>query len=180
LYHATLWPRAAAQGWDPRDAEARRNVTSACMEEIGAPMTDSTTDLDEHQITALFRFLEHLADPQSLPKLSAWMSAKEDYRTFNRVRQGQHWRAQAGYKSRGKLEKRRFGNRPTAGLFDEANMTKEEADQYLLTMRKRALRKGRDGSPSRPGKRGGGIRPCQIQVALSTTAFAQPPFIRIL
>jgi hypothetical protein len=60
-YHSQLWPAAcAAQGWNPRDQEKRREVT------LQATGTASSTGLSELQITRLFDFLKHLAHPNSL------------------------------------------------------------------------------------------------------------------
>jgi len=57
-YFATLWPAACkAQGWNPKDAERRRDVTHAATGKA------STSGLTEDQITLLFIKLKWLADP---------------------------------------------------------------------------------------------------------------------
>lgn len=57
-YFGTLWPAAcAAQGWDTKDEDRRRDVT---MEATGKA---STSRLSEAQITLLFNHLKQLANP---------------------------------------------------------------------------------------------------------------------
>lgn len=151
IYFTQLWPNACdAQDWDPRDTRRRHLVTAECMRLVGAPASDSVTTLGEAEVTALFTYLRHLGDPQNLRLLSAWMSCQKDYRTFNTARQGNYWRAKAGYKSRGRCDRDRFANKPTAGLFDESTMTAKETEDYLVTMRKRSWRKhGREDASRR-------------------------------
>lgn len=150
IYFTQLWPAAAkALGCSRSDNEARQAVTREAMRLVGAPATDSTKGLSPAAVTALFTYLKHLARPDHLQSLSAWMSCQEDYHKFNRVRQGNWWRDKAGYKRGGKIERHRFGNRPSDGLFDEERMSANEADQYLLTMRTRA--KAKATAQQRPG-----------------------------
>jgi hypothetical protein len=57
-YFGSLWPSAcAAQGWDSKDEDRRRDVT---MEATGK---DSTSRLTQAQITLLFNHLKQLANP---------------------------------------------------------------------------------------------------------------------
>ncbi len=144
LYFTQLWPAACrAQGWERNDDARRKAVTRRCMELIGGPATDSTTGLNQAQITALFAYLRHLARPDDLRLLSSWILIQEGgAMKFNQTRQGDYWRRKAGYQQRGKLERRRFENKPTAGIFDEPALSGREAEQYLMTMRARAKARG--------------------------------------
>jgi hypothetical protein len=139
-YFTEYWPNAcAAKGWHAKDDSKRRGVTAECMRAIGAPGATSTSDLGEAEITALFLYLRLIALPDNLQLLHDWDLCKEDYQRFNTMRQGDWWQGKTGYKRRGKLEKRRFQNRPTQNLFDrEEHMSKEDAEHYLMTMRARA------------------------------------------
>lgn len=66
LYFGRLWPEAcAAQGWKRSDQMQRKRVTFAATGE------ESTTDLDEDQITLLFIKLRWLADPANFDKALA-------------------------------------------------------------------------------------------------------------
>jgi|GEM_PF-2185120 len=65
-YFGRLWPEAcAAQKWNPRDEERRRDVTFA------ATGKESTSKLTEDQITLLFNKLKWLADPNNFEKAYA-------------------------------------------------------------------------------------------------------------
>jgi len=142
IYFTQLWPAAASKlGCKRSDNEARHAATREAMRAVKGPATDSIRDLGAAEVTALFAYLRHLANPDNLRTLSAWMSCQEDYKAFNQTRQADWWRAKAGYKPRGRLERDRFGNRPHDGLFDEARMSPEESRQYLMTMRARAKAK---------------------------------------
>lgn len=144
-YFSRYWPAAcAAQGWDRRDEARRRAVTAQCMALCGGPATESTTALDEAHITALFAYLAHLARPDDLRYFSNWLEVQErGASVVNAARQGDYWRRKAGYRPRGRLEKQRFGQRPTSGLWDAPEMDGAEAAQYLMTMRARAKAKAR-------------------------------------
>lgn len=144
VYFTQVWP-AAAQGLGcaRSDEGARRAVTREAMRLVGGPQTDSIKELGPDEVTALFCYCRWLARKDDLRLLSAWMSCQEDYRTYNRVLQGHHYRDRAGYGKRGKLERGRFGNRATGGMFEEARMSPAEAEQYLMTMRARAQGKER-------------------------------------
>lgn len=142
IYFTKLWPAAARQLECARsDDDARRAVTREAMRMVGGPPTASTKDLGPAEVTALFTYLRHLARPDDLRSLSAWMACQEDYRTFNEVRQADWWREKAGYRPHGRLDRQRFNDRAHDGLFEESRMTREEADQYLMTMRARAKAK---------------------------------------
>jgi hypothetical protein len=61
LYLLTLWPAACeAQGWEVRDITRRQAVT------LYATGQESSKGLDNRQITRLFDYLAHLAQPDSL------------------------------------------------------------------------------------------------------------------
>jgi hypothetical protein len=129
-YHADLWPAAcAAQGWDPRDNERRREVT---QEATGVP---STRDLDQHQITALFALCGHLAGFASAT--DTWHRIQRTgARAVNLQRQGEHHRAAAGYRAGGRLDMDRFRKLGDGEI--EPEMSEAEATRYAMTMRARA------------------------------------------
>lgn len=59
-YFGSLWPAACAvQRWNAKDEHQRKRVTFAATGE------ESTSDLNQDQITLLFAKLEWLADPQN-------------------------------------------------------------------------------------------------------------------
>ena len=63
LYLLDLWPAAChAQGWDPKDERMRRDVTLTITGER------SSSRLSEPEITRLFDYLKHAADPLDLDK----------------------------------------------------------------------------------------------------------------
>lgn len=65
-YFGTLWPAACqAQGWSIKDEHRRKCVT------VGATGEESTSDLNEDQITLLFNKLKFLADPKNFDKALA-------------------------------------------------------------------------------------------------------------
>lgn len=153
-YFVDVWPPAAkALGVARNDDAARRAVTREAMRLVGGPATDSVTKLGSDEITALFAYCRWLARKDDLRLLSAWTSCQEDYRTFNRVLQGSHYRDRAGYAKRGRMDRNRFAGRPHDGLYEESRMSAEEAEQYLMTMRARARGKERKTrSPGRPAR----------------------------
>lgn len=143
-----LWRDACTHlGLDPKDADARRAHTAETMRLIGGPATDSTTGLDNAAVTGLLTRLRHQANPQSLQHSTAWLDCQDDYRKFNDLRQAGHWRAKAGYKKGGKLDRDRFSRKPTRGLFDAPEMSADEARQYLMTQRARAKARARRADP---------------------------------
>jgi hypothetical protein len=152
VYFTQVWPGAAkGLGCDPRGDDARRAVTREAMRLVGGPDTDSITGLGADEITALFAYCRWLARKDDLRLLSAWTSCQEDYRTYNRSLQGDHYRRRAGYAKGGRMDRDRFAGHPHDGLYDESRMSPEEAEQYLMTMRARARGKGRKArKPRRP------------------------------
>lgn len=66
LYFGKLWPQACkAQGWKRSDERRRKLVTFAATGE------ESSSGLDQDQITLLFKKLKALADPQDFDKALA-------------------------------------------------------------------------------------------------------------
>ena len=66
LYFGKLWPQACkAQGWKRSDEHRRKLVTFAATGE------ESSSQLDQDQITLLFNKLKALADPQDFDKALA-------------------------------------------------------------------------------------------------------------
>lgn len=129
-YHAHLWPAACeAQGWDPSDTDRRREVTRY------ATGLDTSTSLDQNQITALFAYLGHLAGDKTAS--DTWRRIeRQGARAVNLQRQGSHHRQRAGYRAGGRLDLQRFrrlGDDEIAPDMDE-----REAEQYCHTMRARA------------------------------------------
>lgn len=137
-YHTQLWPEAAAeQGWARADEAQRRAATRECMRLVHGPDTDSTTKLLEAEITALFLYLRHLANPGNESIRADWNRCCADYVKWNTLRQGNYWQRKTGYQRGGKFEQQRFGGVPATA------MTRKEADQYLMTMRARVTRKAK-------------------------------------
>lgn len=95
-YFGTLWPAAcAAQGWNPKDEDRRRDVT---MEATGK---DSTSRLTEAQITLLFNHLKQLANPEDFDL--AYLTANpeialEEHKRGQVIWRIEHTTAQAGLK----------------------------------------------------------------------------------
>lgn len=144
VYFTQVWPAACkAQGWDPRDDERRRTVTATAMQLCGCAGITSAAKLNSAQVTALFCYLKHLANPLNLRYLSAWDDCQRDYIAYNRSLQAGYWRERAGYRQGGRIDRQRFAGRPDGGIYNSSKMTKEEADQYLMTMRARAKAKER-------------------------------------
>ena len=144
-YHVELWPAAArANGWLPRDEVRRRYTTRECMRLISGPDTESTTDLRQDEITALFCFLEHLGAPDSLDKSARWDTCLQDYHTYSRAKQADwHERQLYGYK-RNKLDRDRFAGATSAsgGALDD--LDPEQVRQRHLTMASRHQKKLRE------------------------------------
>jgi len=139
-YHAELWPAAcAAQKWNPKDEAYRRAITRFVMEEVRAPITDSTTKLGRHEVTALFTYLRHIANPDNISLRQRWEDCKADYIAFGTSTQADYWQRRAfGGAIPRKLIGNRFAGRPTAQEPDPvvaAPIDRETADQRRMTMR---------------------------------------------
>lgn len=167
-----LWREAcAAQGWDPRDQERRRETTLYCMREIGAGEIDSTTGLNHHKTTALFTFLRFLAGGGARETTLLWEKCKEDYISFNRLRHAEHFRRAAGYKKGSKLNRERFGLNFPDEEIAEHTLTAKEVDQYLITHANRARvkdpenyappRRQRRNTAPAPQPSGLSLQPCE-------------------
>lgn len=143
-YFGHYWPAACqAKRWRVKDEVRRRHTTGECMRLIGAPITESTTELGEAEITALFCYLDHLANPSSLEKSQRWVDCQQDYKAFNEARQAD-WFERKTYGRNGskRLRRDRFKGQETAQgepqeVFDPAAIRKR-----LVTMGRRARAKG--------------------------------------
>ena len=137
-YFSKLWPAAAlANEWDIKDEARRRRVTIDCMTAVRAPITDSVSKLGEDEITALFTYLFHLADPSSLDKSARWVSCQEDYKTFARAKQADWHERQLYGKGKNKLDRNRFKGETTASGGPLDTLDAEEVRKRHLTMASR-------------------------------------------
>lgn len=141
-YFGTLWPAAClANEWDVKDDARRRAVTLRCMELVRAPLTDSTSALTRDQVTALFTYLEHLADPASFENSAEWVRCQEDYKTYNRARQTDwHERKLYGTK-KNRLDRNRFRGATSASGGPLETLDKDEVRKRHLTMASRHQKK---------------------------------------
>ena len=141
-----LWGAAClGQGWSAKD-NARRNATTAkCMEEIRGPQTDSTTELGQDEVTALFCYLEFLAHPDSLDHSARWVDCKTDYKAYNRARQAD-WHEVKTYGVAGskKLARDRFNGERSASGEPLDKFNPEAIRKRHLTMATRHQKKERD------------------------------------
>ncbi|MBI5689292.1 MAG: hypothetical protein HZC55_04285 [Verrucomicrobia bacterium] len=144
VYFGQLWPEAClANEWLVKDEERRRAVTAECMRLVRGPDTDSTSALGPDEVTALFTYLRHLADPSSLDKSARWVTCQEDYRTFNRARQADyHERALYGGK-KNRLDRDRFGGATSAAGGPLESLDADEVRKRHLTMASRHQKKQR-------------------------------------
>lgn len=140
-----LWTKVrAVQGWDrlsrSEQEEQRRAVTLQVMQAIGAGDSDSTTRLTQAEITALFTFLHHLAEPDNLTLAKLWTDCMADYKAFNMSKQADwHERRAYGRQGSARLHQQRFQGRDHAVQDDFSRpLNRREAEQRLMTMRARA------------------------------------------
>jgi hypothetical protein len=141
-----LWAAACrCQRWPAKDEAFRRSITRQVMEAIGAPITDSTSELGNDEITALFIFLETKADDSDLMKAARWVDCQKDYRMVNRGRQADHHeRALYGpSKKPNKLDRNRFAGQRTALGHPLSDFDPEEVRKRHLTMASRHQAKQR-------------------------------------
>ena len=133
-YFIELWPAAAlANEWDVKDDARRRRVTLDCMKAVKGPETDSVSKMGEDEITALFTYLRHLADPASLDKSARWVTCQEDYKTFARAKQAD-WHERALYgKGKNKLNQNRFKGETSASGGPLDTLDAEEVRKRHLT-----------------------------------------------
>lgn len=144
-YHAVLWPAACrAKGWHPKDAEIRREIVLVCMQEVRGPVvTTSDPAFGPDETTALFCFLEHLADAASLDKSARWDTCKQDYRTYNRARQAD-WHERKLYgPGKNKLDRHRFGGAASAAGGALDTLDAEAVRKRHLTFASRHQKKQR-------------------------------------
>lgn len=139
-----------AQGWPAKDNARRSATTARCMSEIGGPATDSTTDLGEDEITALFCYLAHLADPASLDKSARWDTCKQDYKTFSRARHADWHETQVYGAGRNKLDRNRFKGETSASGGPLQDLDPEEVRKRHLTMASRHQAKDRKRGHPKP------------------------------
>jgi hypothetical protein len=113
------------------------------MAAVRGPDTDSTTALGDDEVTALFTYLLHLADPASLDKSARWVTCQEDYRTFNRARQAD-WHERAVYGNRpNRLDRQRFAGATSAAGGPLETLSADEVRKRHLTMATRHRQKRR-------------------------------------
>lgn len=137
-YFADLWPAAAlANEWDVKDDARRRRATLDCMRAVKGPETDSASKLGEDEITALFTYLRHLADPASLDKSARWVTCCEDYKTFARAKQAD-WHERSLYgKGKNKLDRNRFKGETSASGGPLDTLDAKEVRKRHLTVASR-------------------------------------------
>ncbi len=93
-YFARLWPDACkAQGWNPKDEDRRRDITHA------ATGQDSTSKLNQKQITLLFNKLAWLADPNNFEK--AYADANPEIALADHQRVQVIWRIEKAAREKG-------------------------------------------------------------------------------
>lgn len=153
-YFKHHWPDAcAANGWNTRDEGRRKMVTAECMAAIAGPQTDSTSDLREDEVTALFCYLEHLAAPDDLDKSARWVDCQQDYRAYNRARQAD-WHERSLYGKRpNKLDRDRFDGETSAVGGPLERFDPEAIHKRHLTMASRHQKKLRaEGKATKAAK----------------------------
>lgn len=143
-YFGELWPAAcSANEWDVQDEVRRRAVTAECMRLVRGPHTDSTGLIGEDGVTALFCYLDHLADPSSLDKSARWVTCQQEYHIYNRARQAD-WHERSLYGSGpNKLNRDRFGGATSAARGPLENLDADEVRKRHMTMASRHQRKQR-------------------------------------
>lgn len=140
-----LWPAAAlANEWDIKDDDRRRKVILDCMALVRGPMvTTSSPAFGRDEVTALFCYLDHLANPDDLDKSARWDTCLQDYRTYNRARQADwHERKLYGRKPN-KLDRDRFAGAKTASAGALDDLDAEEVRKRHMTFASRHQRKER-------------------------------------
>lgn len=167
VYFGHLWPDAClANEWDVKNDAKRRTVTVDCMRAIRAPETDSTSALGRDEVTALFTYLIHLADPSSLDKSARWVTCQEDYRTFNRAHQAD-WHERALYGAgKNKLDRNRFKSATSAAGGPLDTLSEDEVRKRHITMASRHQKKMRREGISRP-KGEGQHAPDEVKPAIT-------------
>jgi hypothetical protein len=138
-YILKYWPAAAkAQGWNPRDESRRRQITLDCTTLIHSDPTDRSSALTRPQVTALFTYLAHLADPFNITKQIQWTDCMANYIAFHQAKIAD-WHQRKLYGSRpNRLTRDRFANRPLAASERfEQPLNTTAAAQRLLTLQAR-------------------------------------------
>jgi hypothetical protein len=146
-YFRDLWPAAcAAKGWKRSDDDRRRTVVLECMRAVRGPMvTTSDPKFRRDEVTALFCYLEFLANPDDLDRSARWSDCQKDYRAYNRARQAD-WHEEKLYGSAGsrKLQRNRFAGRRSAQGEPLDAFDPEEIHKRHLTMASRHQKQQRD------------------------------------
>lgn len=145
-YFGTFWPKVCAvKGWMANDEARRRAVTSDCMAAVRGPLVSTSDPAFGHdEVTALFCFLDHLANPADLVRSARWVDCQTDYHAFNRAKQADWYEVKAyGAKGSKKLRRDRFSGQASAhgGTFEPFNPRAVNA--RFVTMASRAQRKAR-------------------------------------
>lgn len=143
-YLLQLWPAAcAAQGWPVRDESRRHQVTADCMRAIKAPVVTSTSDLGPDEITALFCYLEFLANPAGLDTSARWLDCQQDYHAYNRARQADWYERKTYGKGRNKLDRDRFSGETSAQGKPLDDFDPEAIQRRFITVASRAQKRER-------------------------------------
>ncbi|MBI5768722.1 MAG: hypothetical protein HZA93_13070 [Verrucomicrobia bacterium] len=144
-YFGRLWPAACAVcDWNPKDDAQRRAVTIECMRLVRGPMaTASSAAFGPDEVTALFTYLRHLADPASLDKSARWVTCQEDYRTFNRAKQADWHERELYGPGKNKLDRNRFAGKASAAGGPLETLDADEVRKRHLTVASRHQRKQR-------------------------------------
>lgn len=148
-YHGRRWPAAcAARDWHAKDEELRRQVTHDCMTSVRGPRIFSSSDprFGQDEITALFCYLEHLANPSSLDLAARWTQCCQDYRSFNRARQADYHERSLYGTGKNRLDKNRFAGRTSANAHPLNPLDPQEIYRRHLTVKSRRDKAEREAS----------------------------------
>jgi hypothetical protein len=153
-YHRDLWPAVCAkQGWAPNDTARRQSVVLDAMFLVRGPaVTTSDDKFRDAETTALFVYLQHLADPDNITLKLRWDQCQGDYRAFNQARQADYWQKVAyGPRGGGRWARHRFAGKRTAqGDPAEDAPDAKTTSERLTTMRARAQGKPRRKMSANP------------------------------
>lgn len=141
-YFGRLWPAACqAKGWSAKDESRRRATTLACMAAIRSAPIESTSKLDEDRITALFCYLRHLANPDSLDMSARWATCQEDYRAFARSKQSDWHERELYGEGKNKLDRNRFAGETSAAGGPLESLDADKVRKRHMTFASRHQRK---------------------------------------
>lgn len=146
-----LWADVcAAQGWPSKNNGKRQEITARCMADVRGPAVISTSELGEDEITALFCYLAHLADPASLDKSARWDTCVQDYKTYARARNADWHEEQLYGKGKNKLDRDRFKGEASASRGPLEDLDPEEVRRRHITMASRNQKRARKQGLPRP------------------------------